>query len=150
MKTNTIVRIVAFVIMILAVIFQVIVMVNGDDAIEASATLQDSLLSPYMYLSYVAIVATAAIAVILSLFGVFNDKKKTKNSLIGFGALVIISLVSYLLADGSDANLYVVENVVSTESEAKNVGAGLIAFYLLAGAAVLSIVYVEVSKLFNR
>ncbi len=150
MKTNTIVKIVAFVIMIVAAILQIIVMVNGDQAIEDSEALQDSLINPYLYESYIVLFATAAIALILSVFGVFKDPKKAKLALIGAGALVSVFGISYLLADGSDHSLYIVEGEESTFETSENVGTGLIAFYMLAGATILSIVYVEVTKIFNR
>tara|TARA_R110002096_G_scaffold115365_2_gene249873 strand:- start:79120 stop:79572 length:453 start_codon:yes stop_codon:yes gene_type:complete len=150
MKTNTIVKIVAFVIMIIAAILQVIVMVKGDEAIEISTELQDSLINPYLYESYIVLFATAAIALILSVLGLFKDMKKAKNALIGAGALIGVFIIAYLLADGSDHGIYVVENEAATEETAKQVGTGLIAFYLLAGATVLSILYVEVTKIFNR
>ena len=148
MKTNTIVKIVAFVIMIIAAILQVIVMVKGDEAIEISTELQDSLINPYLYESYIVLFATAAIALILSVLGLFKDMKKAKNALIGAGALIGVFIIAYLLAD--DHGIYVVENEAATEETAKQVGTGLIAFYLLAGATVLSILYVEVTKIFNR
>ena len=102
MKTNTIVKIVAFVIMIVAAILQIIVMVNGDQAIEDSEALQDSLINPYLYESYIVLFATAAIALILSVFGVFKDPKKAKLAVMGAGALVSVFGIAYLLADGAD------------------------------------------------
>ena len=92
----------------------------------------------------------SAIALILSVFGVFKDPKKAKLALIGAGALVSVFGISYLLADGSDHSLYVVEGEESTFETSVKVGTGLIAFYMLAGATILSIVYVEVTKIFNR
>lgn len=150
MKTNTIVKIVAFVIMIIAAILQIIIMVKGDEAIEASVELQDSLLNSYLYESYIVLFATAAIALLLSVFGVFKDPKKAKNALIGAGGIILVLVISYLLADGSDSSLYVVEGEETTADIAKKVGTGLIAFYVLAGATILSILYVEVTKIFNR
>lgn len=150
MKTNTIVKIVAFVIMIVAAILQIIIMVKGDEAIEGSVELQDSLLNTYLYESYIVLFATAAIALLLSVFGVFKDPKKAKNALIGAGAIVLVFVISYLLADGTDSSLYIVEGEETTADIAKKVGTGLIAFYVLAGATVLSILYVEVTKIFNR
>lgn len=150
MKTNTIVKIVAFVIMIVAAILQVLVMVNGDEAIKLSTELQDSLISPYLLEAYIVLIATAAIALLLSVLGVFKDRKKAKNALIGAGSLVAVFAISYILADGSDHGIYVVEGEEATMETAKQVGTGLIAFYLLAGATILSIVYVEVTKLINR
>lgn len=150
MKTNTIVKIVAFVIMIVAAILQIIVMVKGDQAIEDSVELQDSLLNTYLYESYIVLFATAAIALLLSILGVFKDMKKAKNALIGAGGIILVFIISYVLADGSDHSIYVVEGEEATAETAKQVGTGLIAFYVLAGATILSIVYVEVTKIFNR
>lgn len=150
MKTNTIVRIVAFVIMLFAAVLQIIVWVKGDEAIEMSTDLQDNLLGTYLNLTYVVLFVTAALAVVLSVLGVFKDAKAAKKALIGLGGMVLVFVLSYLFSNGADHSMYVVEGEAATEATSRQVGTGLIAFYVLGGAAVLSILYVEVSRIFNR
>lgn len=79
---------------------------------------------------------------------VFTHVSKVKNALIGIAILLIIFFIGYTIADGSDYVNYPASMHI-TEGKSKMVGTGLTTFYALALLSVLSIVYVEVSKIFK-
>ena len=75
-----------------------------------------------------------------------KDFKKSKNSLIGIGILVLIFVLGMLMSSDESYNIggRVVEGSVSKYSEA-----GLITFYVMIALAVIAIVYTEISKAFK-
>jgi hypothetical protein len=62
------------------------------------------------------------------------------------GAFLAVVVISYAMASGSTEGLPLVDNKVVTESTSRWVGTGLIAFYILAVAAIGSMVFSGVKK----
>ena len=65
---------------------------------------------------------------------------------IGLAAVIVVGLLSYVLADGSDYMSY--KDV--TEETTKAVSAMLNAFYIIGAGAVLAVVYSLVSRVANK
>lgn len=85
-------------------------------------------------------------------FSVMNIAKNpggAKSALVGIGALALIFIITYVSSDGSDATTVFAEEGI-TETTSKRVGMGLGTFYVLTAVAILSIIYVEVSRLFSK
>lgn len=100
--------------------------------------------------TYIIAGLTLLLVLIFSVSNMFIKPKAAKNALIGIGALVIIIIVSYLLSTPDIDPKFVLdiaENTVVTDALSQQVGAGLIATYILAGLSVLAIIYASVSKL---
>lgn len=81
-------------------IFFIRIVMAGDDAITEDAALQNSILSPFITFSIIALIATAGIAVVYSLLNLFKDTAVLKRTLLGIGVLVVLLVVSYALASG--------------------------------------------------
>jgi TRAP-type mannitol/chloroaromatic compound transport system permease large subunit len=66
-----------------------------------------------------------------------------KKTLMTVGAFLAIILVSYILSSGTDLDLtpFNSKGLGITEAISKNVGAGLIALYILMFLAVLSLIF---------
>lgn len=79
---------------------------------------------------------------------IFNPKK-AKGSLVGVGALLVILLIAYLLADGTIPEFYGSDKFNITEGLAKMVDTSIISLYLLAGITIAAIIYSEISKMFK-
>jgi hypothetical protein len=100
--------------------------------------------------TYIIAGLTLLLVLIFSVSNMFIKPKAAKNALIGIGALVIIIIVSYFLSTPDIDPKFVLdiaENTVVTDALSQQVGAGLIATYILAGLSVLAIIYASVSKL---
>ena len=74
--------------------------------------------------------------------------KDAKKMLYSFGGLITILIFSYLMA--SDEVLGSYEKYNTTASSSKQVGMGLMTFYLLLFGAILAILYAELSKVFSK
>ncbi len=97
----------------------------------------------------IAIVA----AVVLEFVNTVSDKKATKNALIAIGFLGSVVLISYLLSGSEIPHFYGSEKFVADGTLTPNVshwiGTGLIATYILAGLALIAIVWSSISRIFK-
>jgi hypothetical protein len=85
-----------------------------------------------------------------SIMNMIIKPKAAINALIGIGAMVVIILISFALSSPDIDPLFVrniSENIEVTPALSKQVGAGLIATYILAGLSVLAVIYASVHKL---
>jgi hypothetical protein len=100
-KFSKILTYVTGVIALIGFYFFVKIVAEGDTNIENDASLQNSILSPFITFSIITLVATAAIAVIYSLINLLKHPDVLKRSLIGVAILLVILAVSYSLASGA-------------------------------------------------
>ena len=95
-----------------------------------------------------ALIGIAVIAVIvLPLIKAIDDPKTLVGTAIGLGALVVLFGLSYAISGDEVLPRYVAQDVGPGIS--KVVGGLLTTMYLLFGAAIVGIVYTEVSKIFS-
>jgi hypothetical protein len=91
--------------------------------------------------TYIVVLVAAAAAVGSSVRGLLINPQGIRSAAVGVGALLVVFLLSYLVADGSDFAEY----KSMTESGSKWVSTGLNAFYIMmvlsVGAVVFSLVY---------
>lgn len=129
---------------IFAIIFAMVVPDYHEAGIQAAMTTRPGLFN-VAFLITVAFIAIAIISIIAFLvMGVFRGE--SKGLLIGLGILVVVSVIAFLLSSGSDLSPVFMEKQSITAGTSKLVGAGCILVYVLVIGALLSMVYVEVSK----
>jgi len=107
-------------------------------------------LNLFMIGTYIVAALTLLLVVGFSVFNIFVNPKAAVNALIGIGALALIIIVSFALSSSDIDPLFVMrisENIEVTDSLSKQVGAGLIATYILSGLAVAAILFTWISKL---
>ena len=100
-----------------------------------------------IYWCYALFALGAIAAIVFPLITMVKNPKGAKSALIGVGALVLIFVVSYALADDTMTDKYA--KFISSPEASKRVSMGLIAFYILAVGAILSIAISSVTKLFK-
>lgn len=101
-----------------------------------------------IYWCYVLFALGAAAAVIFSLVNITKNPKAARGLLIGLLALGVIIGITYATSSGDDANT-IYEDLNITESTSHGVGMGLATFYILGALTIVSIIYVEISRLFK-
>ncbi|WP_370087369.1 hypothetical protein [Ekhidna sp.] len=92
-----------------------------------------------LFISYILIGVCVLAAVGMPLMKAMGDPDSLKKMGMGVGALVVVFIVSFVLADGTPQG-------DASATTAKMVGAGLTTFYILAIAAIGGIVYTEIKK----
>ena len=148
MKLHKILKIVAALLGLAGIIFLVLIIGKGDDAIAAAALDGDTaIMDPILYITYVIFAMTLAAVVIFVLLNLFTDTSSLKGTLIGVGAFVGVLVISYVLSSGSDAANYMYNGAPATEGESHMVGAGLVAFYILIAGAAFSMLLFGVKKI---
>lgn len=143
MTLHKILKYVSIVLGVVGLILLGRILAEDADAIEASADLQNSLLTPIMYLSYLVLLVVLVLVAIFVIKGLF--KGNIKNTLIAVGAFLAVILIAYLVTDGSQMTLK--DGDILSASATHWISAGLVTFYILAGIAILAMVISGVKKL---
>lgn len=145
MTLHKILKYVALVIGVLGLIFLGRILAAGDDAIEASADVQGSVLEPMMWISYLVLAVVIALVAIFVIAGLFRGN--IKNTIIGIVSFAVVVLVSYLVTTGTEVTTR--DGDIITAGTVHWVGAGLVCFYILAALAILAMVFSGVKKLIS-
>ena len=107
----------------------------------------NSLINIGIYLTYIMIAFGALAAVAFGIKKMISNNQNTKKTIYTIGGLFFVCLVSYLLASNELLDSY--EKYKITSSTSKNVGMGLMSFYILAVTAIGIVIYTEISKVFS-
>lgn len=101
-KLSGILTIIAGVIGFAAFYFFVRIVMEGDDQVTESAALQASIVSPFISFALFVLIATAALAVLFSIWNLVQNPHVLKTSLLGIVVMAVLLIVSYFLAaDGA-------------------------------------------------
>src|SRR5690606_20286068 len=134
MDLHKIFKIIAFALSIIGTIFGLMIMASDE------ATAKD--MSGYILIvTYIVLALILVLILIFIIKGLFAGN--IKKTLMTVGAFLAIILVSYILSSGTDLDLtpFNSKGLGITEAISKNVGAGLIALYILMFLAVLSLIF---------
>ncbi|MBX2958794.1 MAG: hypothetical protein KF732_02450 [Flavobacteriales bacterium] len=88
----------------------------------------------------------AIAAIVFPLINMAQNPKGAKNALIGVVALGVVFALGYALASGEES--FTIDGILLADSSTSKLSeAGLIAFYIMGAAAIVAVVYAEVSKM---
>ena len=99
-------------------------------------------------LTYILLAVAAIAAIAFPIMHLVANPKKAKQVGMGVSALLVVYILAYLIASDEVTEHYSKFNVTDTQS--KQVGTGLIVFYILSAGAVISALYTEVGKMINK
>ena len=108
----------------------------------------DSLINIGIIITYIMIGFAALSAISFGVKKMLSNTKNAKKTLYAILGLIVVCILSYLIA--SDEILTSYEKYKISASESKNVGMGLIMFYILSALAVGAVLYSELSKAFSK
>ncbi|MCB0491395.1 MAG: hypothetical protein KDC93_03165 [Cyclobacteriaceae bacterium] len=97
-----------------------------------------------LYVGYGLFSVAIIAAVILPLINALKSPKELVKSGMGIGALLVVFLISFGLAGSEVTAKYTAQGI--GESSSKLIGAGLTMFYIVFAAALVGIVFSEISK----
>ncbi|PKQ46823.1 hypothetical protein [Confluentibacter flavum] len=132
---------------IVAIILSVIgaglalVIISGDEATAINMS------GNMLMVAYVILAIVLILVLIYVIKGLFSGN--IKKTLMSVGAFIAVILISYVLSSGTDLDLtpFNSKGLGITEAISKNVGAGLIAFYILGFLAIASMVFSGFKKI---
>ncbi|MCB4799834.1 hypothetical protein [Neotamlana laminarinivorans] len=143
MNLHKVLKIVAFALAIIGAIFALMIIGSDEDAAKG-------LSGNILYVAYAVLAIVIALVLVFVIKGLFSgDIKKT---LLTVGAFLVIIAISFGVSSGSDLDLqpFIQKGSDVTESTSKTVGAGLIAFYILAVLAIGSMLVGGAKKILNK
>ena len=143
MNLHKILKYIALVIGVIGLILWGRVLMAGDEAIENSADVQASVVSPFLYVAYIVFAIIVLLVLFFVIKGLFSGN--LKRTLIAVGAFILVIVVAYLLTDGTETQLS--DGTMLSASANHWVGAGLVTFYILALIAILLMVVSGIRKL---
>tara|TARA_B100000927_G_scaffold115428_1_gene93421 strand:- start:4207 stop:4821 length:615 start_codon:yes stop_codon:yes gene_type:complete len=117
-----------------------------EKELRNSIKLQDQLIKPFILTGLILSIVGLLLALVFSAIKLFNDKKNAKKTIAMIGGLVVVCIIAYMLASDKTT----VTSVEVSDSAVKQVGMGLITFYILIASAIGAIVYSEISKLTSK
>ncbi|MCF8274186.1 MAG: hypothetical protein K9I95_10175 [Flavobacteriaceae bacterium] len=132
---------------ILSIIFLVVIIGAGDDAIKAGES--SGAVNTFMYIAYAILIVTIALVLVFTLKGLFTNTASLKSALIGIGAFLAVLIISYAVS-GGDTREYLYGGAPATDGESHLVGAGIVAFYILMAGTIVAMLLAGVKKLFNK
>lgn len=140
MKYLSIIKYVLLIVSAILVIAGAVTFVDGEE---------NTTLNLMLVWSFVMIVLTIALTVIMPLITVFQNPKSAVRSLIGLGLIVVVFLVSYALATDDPITL-ANGKVIDDSFELKFSDTALWATYIAFVGVILSILYGELYKVFKK
>lgn len=143
MTLHKILKYLALVIGVVALILLGRILMAGNDTIEASASAQQSFVTPFLWLSYFVMAVIIVLVAFFVIKGLFRGN--IRNTLISVGAFVLIVAIAYLITDGTETVLKDGDILSATTSHWVSVG--LVTFYILAAIAVGAMILSGVRKL---
>lgn len=145
MNLHKILKYIALVIGVVGLILWARVLMAGDDAIENSADVQASVVTPFLYVAYIVFALIVLLVLFFVIKGLFSGD--IKRTLIAVGAFIVVIGIAYVLTSGTERQLS--DGTMLSASADHWVGTGLVTFYILAGIAVLLMVVSGIRKLIN-
>ncbi len=133
---------ISLILIALAVIFQAIVLYQGD------AVASTSVVDNYITASFVALAFAVFLAIIFPIIFIGQNPKNAIKIAIVLAGFVIIGFICYSIAGNSFNNIRL-EELKTTANVSKIVGAGLYFTYFVGGAAVLAVIVSGLSGLFK-
>ncbi|WP_448518464.1 hypothetical protein [Rhodoflexus sp.] len=100
-----------------------------------------------LYVMYILLFIAVAAAVILPIIKSLSQPKTLIRSGIGIGILLLLFFVCYVVADDTVLKNKAYEGI--SENTSKMIGASLLMLYTMFIAAIVAVVYSEVSKFFK-
>lgn len=135
MKGNKITTLLIVLVAIVSFFFLGRIISNGDQAIEGSAELQNSLVSPFISLAYIVMAIIVVLVVFFVLRHLITHPKALKSALISSGLFLALVLITFFLSSGEAVTNNAGETLI-TAYGSRWVGAGLRLFYILSVLAI--------------
>lgn len=116
---------------LISIIFLARIVIAGDDAIMASAEVQNSVVTPFIIFSIIILVLTAVTAVLFSVYTLVQQPEQLKKTLLGLGVLVGLLLITYFVSPNSEVLDLTGKVLMEESSTSQLVSAGISYSFLL-------------------
>lgn len=150
MKVTKLLTIFIIAVSALCIILTVRIFNAGDEAIiNGTSDVQNSLISPFLYLGYLSMALILIFVLYFVLKNLFTHKETLKSAALYGGLFILLVVISFALSTGKE----VVDKsgtLILSESGDKLVGTGIILFYFLGSLAIASMFFFGFKKMFKN
>ena len=108
----------------------------------------ESLINIGIILTYLMVGVAALTAIGFGIKKMIANTENTKKTLYTIVGIIVVVVFSYLIASNEVLGSF--EKYEITESTSKQVGMGLITFYILMFVAIGAVLYAELSKVLSK
>jgi len=136
-------KVVSLILIALAVIFQGLVLIKGDDAVAGT-----SIIDNFITTSAIALGIAVVLAIIFPIVFIGQNPKNALKVLAVLVGFLIIGFICYSIA-GNTFNNVRLEELKTTASISRIVGTGLYFTYFVGGVAILAVIFSGLSGLFK-
>lgn len=136
-------KVISLILIGLAVVFQVIVLIKGEEGLIGS-----SILDNFLRVGYIAFAITAFLTILFPIIFIIQNPKNALKLLMVLGGVVVIGFICFSLASNT-FNIVQLESLDTTAETSKAVGAALYFTYIIGGLAVASIIFSGIAGLFK-
>ncbi|HUS85769.1 MAG TPA: hypothetical protein VMW76_00900 [Bacteroidales bacterium] len=148
--SSKILKILTWVLMGITVVFAIIFYFGSVKPDTVGTRLEEPVVTQsFLVWAYFLFFATAGITIIFSIINFIINPKGTKIILIAFLAGAAVIVVAYLFADDTVLNMPFYDGKDNVPQTLKFVDTVMFTAYILAGLALLSILYSTISRVFK-
>ncbi|SMC34688.1 hypothetical protein [Cellulophaga tyrosinoxydans] len=119
---------------------------------EAEVTVGNGAMNFMFIITFILLAISVFASLFFGLKNVFATPEGLKRTLIGVGGLLLIAIISYVAASGTDVDLVAMnkKGLEATEGTVKMIGASLNMFFILTIVAIGAMVVPGIKKMFNK
>lgn len=145
-------KIVKIILVVLGVIGAILWFQLPSRDVPATEAINNGPMNFMFIITYLLLGIAIVASVLFGLMNLLTSKGALKKTLFGIGGLLVVVVIAYALANGTDVNLDEMarKGVPTTESTVKTIGMGLNVFFILTIIAVGAMLWSGVKKMISK
>lgn len=145
-------RIVKIVLVVIGLIGAILWFQLPSADVPPSEAVNNGAMGLMFVISYILLGISIVATVLYGFMNLFSSKGGLKKALLIIGGLLVVVVISYALAKGTDVNMAEMarNGVPTTEGEVKLIGMGLNVFFILTIVAVGAMLFGGVKKMISK
>jgi len=145
-------RIVKIVLVVIGLIGAILWFQLPSADVPPSEAVNNGAMGLMFIISYILLGISIVATVLYGFMNLFSSKGGLKKALLIIGGLLVVVVISYALAKGTDVNMAEMarNGVPTTEGEVKLIGMGLNVFFILTIVAVGAMLFGGVKKMISK
>lgn len=145
-------KIVKIVLVVLGVLSAILWYQLPSRDVPASEAADSGAMNMMFIITYILLAFAVAVSLVFTLKNLFANPKSLKKTLMVIGGFVVVVLISYVLANGTDVSIEEMagRGIETSESTIRRIGTGLNMFFLLVLIAVAAMVMGAFKNMSNK
>ncbi|HLT51106.1 MAG TPA: hypothetical protein VKZ93_04070 [Arenibacter sp.] len=145
-------KIVKIILIVIGVIGTILWFQLPSTDVPAAEAVNNGSMNFMFIIAYILLGISVVATILFGLMNLFTSKGGLKKALLIIGGLLVVVVISYALANGTDVNFdeMAKNGVPTTEGEVKMIGLGLNMFWILALIAVGAMLFGGVKKMISK